>query len=126
MAVVTAARRGELVAIRWTDIRWREADLLIAHGYVSHRGQRVIKDTKTHQKRRQSLDLATIDVLRAHFRRREEICAKAGVPFRADGYLFTRDGFGEEPWLPDSMTQRFLCLRDDQALATPASMAVRL
>lgn len=64
MAVVTAARRGELVAMRWTDIRWREADLLIARGYVSHRGQRVIKDTKTHQKRRLSLDLATIDVLR--------------------------------------------------------------
>ena len=47
MAVVTGARRGELVAVRWTDIRWQEADLLIARGYVSHRGQQVIKDTKT-------------------------------------------------------------------------------
>jgi hypothetical protein len=52
----------------------------------------------------------------AHFRRREDICAKAGVPVRADGYLFTRDGFGEEPWLPDSMTQRFLRLRDHLGL----------
>ena len=29
MAVVTGARRGELVAIRWTDIRWQESDLLM-------------------------------------------------------------------------------------------------
>jgi len=47
LAVVTGARRGELVAICWTDIRWQEADLLIARSYVSHRRQRVIKDSKT-------------------------------------------------------------------------------
>jgi integrase len=32
IVVSTGRRRGELVAIRWPDIRWQEADLLVASG----------------------------------------------------------------------------------------------
>lgn len=46
LAAITDARRGELVALRWTDIRWQEADRLIQRGYVTRPGQRIIKDTR--------------------------------------------------------------------------------
>ena len=55
-AAITGARRGELAALRWTDIRWAEADLLIERSYVTRPGQRIIKDTKAHQKWCLSLD----------------------------------------------------------------------
>jgi len=54
-----------------------------------------------------SLDPATIEVLRAPLKVQQEACATMGVPFRANGYVFTRDGLGDEPWVPDSVTQRF-------------------
>lgn len=37
-AAVTGARRGELAALRWTDIRWAEAGLLIERSYVMRPG----------------------------------------------------------------------------------------
>lgn len=72
---------------------------------------------KTHQKRRLSLDPATIKILRAHRKRQQEDCSKMGVPYPADGYVFTRDGLGEQPWLPDSVTQRFDRMRDKLGLS---------
>ena len=52
LAMVTGARRGELCALRWSDLRADERDLLIARSYVTRRGGRLVKDTKTHQRRR--------------------------------------------------------------------------
>ncbi len=63
-----------------------------------------------------SLDPATIEVLRAPLKVQQEACATMGVPFCANGYVFTRDGLGDEPWVPDSVTQRFDRMRGQLGL----------
>ena len=117
LAMVTGARRGELCPIRWSDIGPDEQDLLVARAYVTRQGQKVIKDTKTHQRRRLSLDAVTVGILKELQGRRRTAAETAGVDFLEDGYVFTRDGFGEEPWLPDTVSQKFRRMRNGLGLA---------
>jgi integrase len=73
LVMVTGARRGEMCALRWTDIDVAEQDLLIARAYSVHRGIKTVKDTKTHQKRRLAVDAGTLELLAEH----QERCAQA-------------------------------------------------
>jgi len=57
LVLVTGARRGELCALRWADVNHAEGDLLIGGSYAVRQGQRQLKPTKTHRKRRMALDL---------------------------------------------------------------------
>ena len=107
LLLVTGTRRGELCAIRWSDIDFAEHDLLIERAYAVRGGRKVIKPTKTHQRRRLALDPATVDLL-AEYR---ELCGKraaqVGGIFAAGGYVFSSDWFGERPWPPDTVTHWF-------------------
>lgn len=111
LAIVTGARRGELVTLRWSDISWQTRGVLIERSYVSRPSRRAITELKPSRKRRLPLDPATAKILLAHRKRQEQICNVMDVPFRSDGYMFTRDGLGTEPWLPDSVTRQFGRLR---------------
>lgn len=62
---------------------------------------------ETHQKRRLALDPATVQILTEHQERCAKLTEQAGLDFREDGYVFSRDGFGEQPWLPDTVTHQF-------------------
>jgi integrase len=111
LLLVTGTRRGELCAIRWSDIDFAQQDLLIERAYAVRGGQKVIKATKTHQRRRLALDPGTVELL-AEYR---ELCRKragqAGGVLAADGYVFSGDGFGARPWPPDTVTHWFRRVR---------------
>lgn len=108
LAMTTGARRAELCVLRWPDIRTEdEQDLLVARAYVTRNGQKLVTDTKTHQKRRLALDAATVKVLTEHRERCRQTAQEAGIRFPEGGYVFSRDGFGELPWLPDTVTHQF-------------------
>lgn len=107
LAMTTGARRAELCVLRWLDIRTDEQDLLIARAYVTRDGQKLVTDTKTHQKRRLALDPATIEILKEHRERCRRVAEQAGLTLHENGYVFSRDGYGEDPWLPDTVTHQF-------------------
>ena len=107
LVMVTGARRGELCALRWTDIDVAEQDLLIERAYAVRQGTKVIKSTKTHQKRRLAVDTGTIETLAEHLERCRKRTEQAGGVLEEDGYVFSRDGFGELPWIPDTVGHRF-------------------
>jgi integrase len=64
--LVTGARRGEVLALRWENVDLAVGVLTIRHsaseqrGTTSTKGTTTIKGTKTHQSRRISLDAATV------------------------------------------------------------------
>lgn len=107
LAMVTGARRGEVCVLRWSDIRLEEQDLLIARSIVVRSGEKIIKETKTQQRRRLALDQATVQVLTEHWQRCAERAQLADLEIAEDSYVFSRDGFGDEPWLPDSVSHQF-------------------
>ena len=78
---VTGARRGELCALRWSDIDLSKGEVLIQRALVGHgRGELIEKDTKTHAARRIALDATSVTVLADH---QAKMAERAGL-FEAD------------------------------------------
>jgi integrase len=98
---------GELCALRWPDVRFEERDLLVARSYVQRGRHRKQKDTKTHQSRRIALDAETTAVLAEHLERCRARAGTGGGELVVDGYVFSLLPDGNEPLVPDSVSQRF-------------------
>ncbi len=56
LAAVTGARRGELCALRWSDINWQRRVLTIVRSLTVIDGVATEGPTKTHQRRTVALD----------------------------------------------------------------------
>jgi integrase len=114
LAAATGARRGELCALRWTDLDVDAATLVVARNLIEvDGGGWVEKDTKTHQARRIALDVSTIAMIERHRVTADERAAVTGADRAADAFVFSWSASGSEPWLPNRQTQRFkaLCRR---------------
>jgi integrase len=105
----TGCRRGEVCALRWSDVDLDRAELFVRRA-ITQVGRDLLEgDTKTHQSRRVALDDATVALLRQHRLRQREQALALGVRLADDALLFaTADG---GPWRPDVSTNRFGRLR---------------
>ena len=113
LAASTGARRGELCALRWSDVDLVGATVRIGRALVeSVGGGHVEKDTKTHSGRHIALDPSTVAVLRAHRQRQAERAAAAGFRVARHARLFSFEPAGSVPWRPDGVTARFVKLRN--------------
>ena len=65
LSAVIGARRGEVVALQWDDIDLTNGVVRLDENYVRAHGM-LLKDTKTHQMRRVSVDAPTVMLLRQH------------------------------------------------------------
>jgi integrase len=105
----TGCRRGEVCAVRWTDIDLERAELAVRRSVVQLGQELREKDTKTHQSRRIALDPATVALLRQHRLRQRELMLALGVRLADDALLLgSPEG---RPWRPDVVTNRFGRLR---------------
>jgi integrase len=108
VAMTTGGRRGELCALRWSDVD-------LDHGVVTLRraislgedGGMREKDTKTHQQRRVVVDAETVEVLREHLERCRARAAALGIELPAGAHVFSRSPDGSTPLVPDSVSQRY-------------------
>lgn len=111
LVMVTGLRRAELLALRWTDVDLIRGKLHVARNYVVVKGQGIIKDTKSHQVRRLSLDPATVGVLQAHRKQYESIVRHLGnnVVGQPDdaAFVFSYHPTHERPCNPDGITHRY-------------------
>jgi integrase len=113
LAAITGARRGELCAIRWTDLDLDAGQLVVARSIVLGPDGIVVKATKTNRVRRVALDAGTVAALRSQRTLQNERAASCRMVLSSDAYVFARDEKGREPWRPDSSaTGRFMALRD--------------
>ena len=87
LAMVTGARRGELLALRWRHIDLDAAMLTVRRNYVRAGGAGHDKDTKSHQMRRLSIGEVTVGLLRRHRESCQHLFAVLGVPVTADLYV---------------------------------------
>ena len=103
---LTGARRGELCALRWSDLDGEAAVLTIGRSVFDVPGGGWgEKDTKTHQVRRVGLDEVALHVLELHREHAEDRAKDAGVSVRPDGFIFSRSATGVEPVRPDFVTK---------------------
>ena len=108
LAAVTGARRGELCALRWSDVNFRAGELVVARALTRGTRELVEKPTKTHKSRRIALDPGTVTALTRQRKIATERAKACGVKQAADAYVFARDVEGKQPWRPDSgVTSRF-------------------
>jgi integrase len=107
MALVTGARRGELVALRWGDVDLGSGDVHIHRSLVQVGGEVLEKSTKTHAARHIRVDTDTLDELQS-LHDKQVYAAKLGeAAVGPEQYVFSPDPCGREPWHPNSATQAF-------------------
>jgi integrase len=106
LAASSGARRGEMLALRWSDIDLDRSRLSIERGIVRVGDDLIEQGTKTHQSRRISLDAGTVSVLEKHRGRMIDRAEAAGSAL-TDGFVFSHSADGSSPWHPDSTTRAF-------------------
>ncbi len=116
LAAATGARRGELCALRWSDIDFDAATVVVERS-IALGDTLVEKPTKTGNRRRVSLAEPTVAALRAHRRRCAERSLACGAPLAVDAFVFSLDVDCSSPWRPDLVSHRFgrLCQQLDVA-----------
>jgi integrase len=107
VAAVTGARRGELIALRWSSIDSRNLQVLIDRAVVQVGRQVIEKDTKTHQARRLAIDAGTAALLQEHRIEAERRAGLARVELDDGSFVFSDDPDGLRPWKPDRVTTAF-------------------
>ncbi|HYZ52959.1 MAG TPA: tyrosine-type recombinase/integrase [Streptosporangiaceae bacterium] len=106
LVAITGARRGELCALQVRDIDLDNGFLHIAFNYVVRDGQRVRKDTKTHQDRYVAIDEVSCALIREHLETIATTLTAVGMKLPEDAYLFSNDPMGAAPWNPDWATHK--------------------
>ena len=106
LVVVTGVRRGELCGLQVRDIHLGQGSIHVAFNYVVRGGQRVRKDTKTHQDRWLAIDPDTCALIAANLDEIGAALAAVGVELADDAYLFSNDPAHARPWNPDWATHQ--------------------
>ncbi len=106
VAVTTGVRRGELLALRWSDIDLKAGSLTVNQSLERIEGRFVFKSPKTKTSRRTiSLPAITVEALREHYTAQLEDRFKLGVGRDPRGLVFARaDG---QPMDADTLTKSF-------------------
>ncbi|HYL36491.1 MAG TPA: site-specific integrase [Bryobacteraceae bacterium] len=110
VAAATGARRGEVLALRWSDIK--QSDVMITRSLTQTKQVLDFKDTKTGKPRRVNLPESVLVPLDAHRKRQDEFRRRFGPDYRADLDLIFANPDGT-PLKPDSVSASvsLLCRR---------------
>jgi integrase len=105
VAVTTGMRRGELLALRWSDIDLKASTLTVNQSLERIKGKFEFKSPKTRSRRTISLPAITVEALREHHRAELEERFKLGLGRDPRGLVFSRpDG---QPLDPDTLSKSF-------------------
>ena len=124
LAALTGARRGELVALRWSDVDLVIGRVTIARSLTVARGEQHTGPTKTHASRELALDPIGVEVLKRRWAYMVQLSERAGAGLVDDPYVLSYNANGGLPVNPDTLTHGFgkLC----RAMEQPALDKLRL
>ncbi|HTX01896.1 MAG TPA: site-specific integrase [Acidimicrobiales bacterium] len=110
-AALTGMRRGELCGLRWSDVELELGRVEVARSVVVVSGGVAEKSTKTNRARYVALDPVGVGLLKARLEDASSAARDAGVELLADGYVFSPELDGSEPFRPDYLTSFFTKVR---------------
>ena len=84
LAAATGARRGELLACRWSDLDWTSSKLRIERSLYQVKKTVGLKPTKTRQARTVTVPASLIEYLKMHREQQNQNRAMFGQDYRAD------------------------------------------
>jgi len=114
LAFVTGARRGELCALRWSDIDLEAGVVRIARSVVEDPEAGLVeKGTKTGWSRFVTLDARAVTLLKGHQATQE---VRAGGTLSASAFVLSDDPECAQPIRPNKLTDRFTKLRKEVGL----------
>lgn len=112
LAFVTGARRGELAALRWSDIDLDAGTVRIERSLTQVGKALTEKSTKTNRGRTVAIDARTTALLERHRAWQVSLSRQAESPLIADPYLLSDNANGARPMQPSKITDRFTALRE--------------
>lgn len=107
LAAVTGARRGELCALRWSDVDWDRRVLRVARSLT------VIKElvsegpTKIHQGRFLAMDDAMVAMLKQRRASQDRYASQTRTILVDDAFILSRSADGSLPCLPDGLSHAY-------------------
>jgi integrase len=110
-------RRGELCALRWTDIDLELGIVDVSRSVIVVPGGLAEKTTKSGRSRRVALDPVAIALLKGHRARALHWANEVGAVIVDDAFVFSPFVVGTTPFRPDNVTSFFIRVRD--AVGTP-------
>lgn len=116
VATVSGCRRGELAALRWSDIDLEAGRMVVARSIVVDDGRPVVKSTKTGAVKRISLDPGTVAALRSWRVASIAQALEFGIAWTDDRYVWARRPDGVDPWGLGTFSHRWRQLADAHGL----------
>jgi integrase len=111
LAFVTGGRRGELCALRWSDVDLEVGAVRIERSLAQVGEDITEKGTKTDRGRTIALDPRSVALLRRHRVWQRDLAERAESPLVDDPYLLSDNANGARPIAPSKITDRFTLLR---------------
>lgn len=106
LALTTGMRRGEIVGLRWQDVDFDKAQLIVRQGAVQVAGKVLFDETKTGRIRVVALSKQTMEALRQHRTHQKELRLQMGNKWQDHGLVCT-DEFGQ-PTKPEWLSYAFM------------------
>lgn len=115
VALATGARRGELGALRWSDVDLEAGRVTIGRALTAVAGTTSVKGTKRGNTKRLAIDAGTTEMLRRWKAHCDRTYTLAGLSMAETWFIWG----GAKPMHPDSITKRWTKLRDGDPEADP-------
>jgi integrase len=111
LAFVTGGRRGELCALRWSDIDLEVGSVRIERSLAQVGEEVTEKGTKTDRERTVALDPRSAALLRRHRQWQSDLADRAESHLVDDPFVLSDNANGAKPVPPSKITDRFTALR---------------
>ncbi len=107
LTMVSGCRRGEVCALRWTDLDLTRGVMTVERSYSQTANGTREKATKSRQKRRVAIDAYTVELLTAYRGQCEAECIALETNLARTAFVFSGSPDGSTALLPSTVTQRY-------------------